>query len=240
MKNDKEPKSVRLAKNLDGVLRDGPKEGIVRAVIGFERTIRRFVSWASKIDWSAFIDGRWQQHLVMEAAEEALARDDLGEDERHRITGDLEEFKTDFAEIIRSKEACNKEIVLRVVEHALFIGYSVGVPANRLHALRSEVEKARESITKAHTARRADNVQAIIERLAKDLWTRKPSYKTNSEGTAKEIREAVNLEVARLPKIPTRWCPSDSDDKAAIAREIERIRKRIGRIAQPDNSHSST
>jgi hypothetical protein len=218
MKNDKESKPVCLDEKLNSVLRE----------------IAKFVSLAATIG-SAFNDGRWQQHLVVQAAEMALVRDDLSEHERDRITNDLEKFKTDFAEIIRSKEACNKEIVLRVVERALIIGYSVGVPADRLHALRSEVEKARKSITKAHAARRADDVQAIVERQAKDLWTRKPSYKTNSAGTAKEIREAVNLEVSKLPKIPPRWRPPYSYDKAAIASQIEKIRKRVVRIPRPDN-----
>ena len=227
MEKNKEPLSVHMANDPDGALRElivsiDPEVlqafnkklnrvivGIAEIVRGLDRAIRGFASWAATIDWSAFIDGRWQLHLVVQVAEVALSRGDLSEVERHRISNKLKKFQINFAKIIESKEVCDKQTVLSVVEDALFIGLSAGVPADEFNAFRLEVEKKRQSLTNAHNARRVDDVQEIIDRLTKDLWARKPSYKTNREGTAKEIRIAVNREIAKLPKIPRDWLPSE-------------------------------
>jgi hypothetical protein len=117
-----------------------------------EKALNNAVQWAAKIDWGdalrmaeTITDARWQQHLVMHVAKSALARDDLNEDDRNRISSDLEKFQIDFAEIIQSQETCNKETVLRVVQHALFIGYAAGVRPEKVDDFRADVEKEASS-----------------------------------------------------------------------------------------------
>lgn len=88
--------------------------------------------------------------------------------------------------------------------------------------------------------KKAGGVQELIERLANDLWSRKPSYKGNPRGTAKEIQPSFNREIAQLEKIPKAWQPADSEKPDSVKKEIDRIRKRIAKMEVQDNRRSSS
>jgi hypothetical protein len=87
-----------------------------------------------------------------------------------------------------------------------------------------------ERVKPAWKARRADDIQDIIERLARELWERKPSFKGNKHGTAVEIRANVVSEIRKLPKIPKGWILAEDrpdTSKREIENEIGRIAKRV-------------
>lgn len=215
-------------------------QAATKTLINVVRTARTAMqalkSWAETIDWKALNDGRFTLGLVQLVGDEVNNRDDLSEAEKRLRSAELVAFQTDFAELI-ANEMCEKKTALRLIERALLIGYSAGIPADGVRALYSEIESKRSAIEKAHRARRAENVQEIIERLASALWVKKPSFKTNSEGTAKEISALVCSEISGLPEIPTGWDPPDSTDKAGLDKAAERIRKRIDAFRKRTNNN---
>jgi hypothetical protein len=107
-------------------------------------------------------------------------------------------------------------------------------PNARRHAHRDHTKPA-------HAQRRksGDQVQAIIEKHARALWEKKPIYRGNKEGTAKEIRKAVLVDITKAfdalekldKKRPKGWAPADENNKKAIHSEITKIATRVDRIS---------
>lgn len=169
--------------------------------------------------------GEFVLGAVADAAEDTLVRNDLDPDERQFLSNAFGEFAADFAKVVQSEDTCDKDIVLRVVVRAFVIGEAARLTPEKLAKLMEKFSK--ERTLPANDARRADDIKDIIEKAANDLWGRKPSFKNNKRGTATNIRAVVRRELSKLATIPTVWKLADDNDEAAVAREIERIRKRI-------------
>jgi len=201
---------------------------------------KAITEWIAKIDWDdvkrslepiaelakTYADGRWHAQIVKTAVEEAQSH--LDEKERQQLRESLTKFETYFAEIIQSKDKCDKQTVLRVVEQTLLIGMRCNLTPERLEKLQAEINRQRT--TSAHAARRADCIQTIIERRARELWHRKPSFKGNNNGTATEICENVLTDVAALENIPNGWKRMINRGSDSKKKTIDTIAKRVARI----------
>ena len=127
-------------------------EKLADVIITINKAVHAVVEWAARIDWTPLLDGRVHRAFVTRAAEVAIARDDLSDAERGKISKDLERFHTYFDEIIQSGEKCDKQTVLRVIENVLFIGMAAGLSPTKLAAARQRIKKE-QSIAAARAPR---------------------------------------------------------------------------------------
>jgi len=127
---------------------------------------------------------------------------------------------------------------------ALFYAYILGnysTPSESIWQLYRS-QHHRQHTKPATNARKGDGdlVQELVEKLTRELWSQKPLFTGNSNGTATEIRPAFNRDIRQWKSIPNGWEPSDSDDSESVKREIDRIRRRVSRMMLPDNRRSSS
>ena len=188
-------------------------------------------------------EARRSQSEILEFIQEALEKPEepasvpLSADEASRL--DL--AKAGVNEVVRNADSILVSIadpvlrteLLLTINDALFHAYVLG---NYSTLSKSMWERYKSQHHHQHTKpainarKKAWGVQELIERLAHDLWSRKPSYKGNPNHTAKEIQPSFNREIAQLEKIPKAWQPADLANKASVKREIERIRKRVAKM----------
>jgi hypothetical protein len=192
------------------------------------------------------------QTLILEFLQEAL---EVPPDED--AAASIKEAQFVVNEIIQDVETILDAIdnaklrikILSTVNDALLHGYILGNysrPTSASWRMR-EKEILQSNVARAIKARKqkSDRVQELIERLAVDLWSQKPSFKENPTGTAKQIQGAFNSEICKweTEEIPTGWEPADLRDPIAKQKEIDRLRKRIEKIADKelaDNRRSSS
>jgi hypothetical protein len=133
--------------------------------------------------------------------------------------------------------------LLAAFNDALLYAYVLGnysTPSESICKLHGD-ERLKRHVKPAVKARQeAGGVQKLIEKLANDLWSRKPSYKRNPSGTANEIQPTFNREIAQWEKIPKGWEPADSRNPKSVKKEIDRIRKRVAQTRVPDDQRSSS
>ncbi len=114
----------------------------------------------------------------------------------------------------------------QAIDLALRIGTFVG--AVRVASI--GLEQWRSELTaEARKVRRAEPIQAIIDAAAREYWERKPGKRGKASETARAILPAVKAKLSEARDVPKQW--RKGDDKALI----ERIRKRLARLAQKDN-----
>lgn len=104
----------------------GALEAISNVMYGNGGWGAKVIEWAAKTDLRAFYDGRWQRRLVLLAAEEAEARDDLSEREQNQLSEDVEGFEFCLDHIINmSDDNCDKLAALGAIEHAIYDRWSI-------------------------------------------------------------------------------------------------------------------
>ena len=122
---------------------------------------------------------------------------------------------------------------LKSIQAAFYIG-AVGGESEIIPDLLSEFNQTRTMA--ARTARRANAVQTIIEDATQDLWAKLPAKRGKLSDTARAIAKSVKAKLAETEDLPPDWQPNAwGNDKQMI----DRIRKRVQRIARPDNRQSS-
>jgi hypothetical protein len=135
--------------------------------------------------------GQFAKLLFDRIQQEVLGRPKLSAKERNFFEGEVKTFVHNFEKILASNDEQQRETALRAMMSVLAISYC---HAGGSQILREIKEHCQEERTKQlHWGLSRPDIQAIIERLARELWKRKPQFKGNCEGTAKKIYELRKL-----------------------------------------------
>ncbi len=136
-----------------------------------------------------------------------------------------------------------RNTLLSSVNDALLYAFIVGnysQPTESIWKLHGRQHLHVHTKPASNARKTAGGINELLEKLAKNLWSRKPTYKGNPTGTAKEIQSDFNQETASWKKTPKKWEPADSENPGSVKKEIERIRKRIAKMTVTDNRRSSS
>jgi hypothetical protein len=187
--------------------------------------------------------------FIQEAVEKASGPDSapLTADEAALI----DDAKAKVNEVIRGVDPLLEGIhspmlrneLLLTINDSLVFAYILGnysTPSESIWKLHGSQHRNQQIKPAIKARKEAGGVQKLIERLANDLWSRKPDFKGNSKGTAETIQPAFNRELAQLEKIPKAWQPADWENPDSVKKEIDRIRKRVASMDVPDNQRSSS
>jgi hypothetical protein len=169
--------------------------------------------------------------LMLDEANRALSRGKLNEFD----TIELREAKDDLIAAFSKLRQSLKPEALRTVSEAIMASVLIAIIApepERREALRSELQ--RDRTRSANKARLAENVQEIIECEAREFWSRTPGRRCKLSDTARFIYPKVIQRIATLETVSNGWEQPDSSDSDTKRRQIERIRKRLGRIEHTD------
>jgi hypothetical protein len=128
----------------------------------FSGLVNWVVDWASKIDWRAFIDGRWTRHIVLRFADEAFERDDITESEKADLSRFVEEFKSCIDQTISCEDKCDKRAALIAIERALVIGAASRVPSEKLKEIQQEFKRRQAAIAREGKIAKTENLKAAI------------------------------------------------------------------------------
>lgn len=179
----------------------------------------------------AFASGTLVKSAIRKIADEAKGRKDLSESEKHRLDTDIDEFCETIDGIWRDEQDAQKLVqIQQLVLMVASIAGRHGVSQSYVQ----ELDKLRAAA--ANDARRADDVQAIIEAAARKLWEKKQSFYGKPQSTAELIRGDVRHELSKLEAIPTGWALAEDNNPKEVKKEVDRIRNRVKRM---DECHSS-
>jgi hypothetical protein len=128
----------------------------------FSGFVNIIIEGASKVDWRAFIDGRWTRHIVLRFADEATEREDITESEKADLSRDVEEFKSCIDQIIRCDDKCDKRAALIAIERAVMIGAESRVPPEKLKEIQQEFKRRQAAIARQGKTAKTANLKAAI------------------------------------------------------------------------------
>jgi hypothetical protein len=167
------------------------------------------------------------EHSFLAVANEIRNDPEINDDIKKSVDQKANEFKRHFRMIL-AFHAEQRKTAFDALRSAFSLGALMAMRPQVLNGVIRILNDARTQ--PARKARRKDNFQEIIERNARKLWKRKPSFEGNNEGTANEIYTLVIKEVNALDRIPKGWKINDPADSNEKNRAIGRISKRISRI----------
>jgi hypothetical protein len=165
---------------------------------------------------------------------DVMDRTNLTEEERSDFEVHAQLYIDNFEKIIGINDEELREAALQAIESAFCMSfYHGGNPQTRLR-LRAEIEKARTK--NANLGRSRPEVKEIIERRAREQWKLDPKLRDKPYKTADVICGDVIKEISKLPEVPKDWEVEDPNRpiETDIKKAVDRIRRQIGRILQPD------
>jgi hypothetical protein len=144
----------------------------------------------------------WMVNLEQDASSDL----NLSDAQRNKMAQNFESLNRAIKDIAKlaAASALQEKANETLQAFAEALGASLRIGAYFPDAPRTKPSQAanRKRVALAHAGRRRDDVHLAIKEEAEALWKRKPSFRRNAEGTAKEIQDMVNARLKKLKKPP--------------------------------------
>jgi flagellar motor protein MotB len=167
---------------------------------------------------------------------EAIESGYLTDEAKRRLKDNAAAFRACMQTVIESPDSPLKRAALQALARQFEIMADTGVSAATLSKLGPEIESLRKryQVNPAIEARRLPQLDEILIQLRNDL--NQNFKKGGSRTVAKNILQALNDELAKMPESERWWPTINIENETEKTRRIEAIKSRLDRFDERQKS----